>query len=55
MAIARIDLAGLQQDINQFKNKFEGWVAETSTDADLLRDNHISTLRELQGEPFTLS
>jgi hypothetical protein len=49
MVTAGIDLQGLQQELDGFKNRFEAWTQETVGAAESRRDEHFTRLRELQG------
>lgn len=48
---ARIDLQGLQRQLDGFQAKFRDWAQSTVAAAEGLRDGHLARLREFQGAP----
>lgn len=46
---ARIDLQGLQRQLDSFQTKFHAWAQRTVAGAASLCDGHLGRLREFQG------
>ena len=51
MVSARIDLQGLNEELNQFKDGFDAWAQQSVAFAEAEKDKHLRHLRELQSEP----
>jgi hypothetical protein len=49
MAAARIDLAGLQNELTSFERKFEDWAGKTAGSAEAMKNEHLNILRQFQG------
>ncbi|KAG7668201.1 hypothetical protein Ndes2526B_g01083 [Nannochloris sp. 'desiccata'] len=48
MVTARIDLQGLTEELNQFKDGFDAWAQQSVAFAEAEKDKHLRHLRDLQ-------
>ena len=47
---ARIDLQGLTEELNQFKDGFDAWAQQSVAFAEAEKEKHLRHLRDLQSE-----
>jgi len=50
MVTARIDLQGLTEELNQFKDGFDAWAQQSVAFAEAEKDKHLRYLRDLQSK-----